>query len=162
VLSDDPFGSCDPSWEQVKAFSEAAEAEHLDALRRGTADVDDREAAEQLVDRVERSSAMWARARASTGSTTSTSSRCGQSSRYLPCGGQWRVVLERLPPVTLVVGRVVGDQIRIVADSLLTQSDRRKGYFAGALKPVILHPGLCVAYAGGAEDGIRALRALGA
>jgi len=63
--------------------------------------------------------------------------------------------------VTLVVGRVVGDQIRIVADSLLTQSDRRKGYFAGALKPVILHPGLCVAYAGGAEDGIRALRALG-
>lgn len=63
--------------------------------------------------------------------------------------------------MTLVVGRVVGDQIRIVSDSLLTdESDRRKGYFAGALKPVILHPRLCVAYAGGAEDGIQALRAL--
>jgi hypothetical protein len=35
--------------------------------------------------------------------------------------------------VTLVVGRVVGDQIRIVSDSLLTDElDRRKGYFAGA------------------------------
>lgn len=64
--------------------------------------------------------------------------------------------------MTLVADRVVGDQIRIVSDSLLSdESDLRKGNFAGVLKPVILHPALCVAYAGGAEDGIRALRALG-
>jgi len=53
VLGDDPFASANVSWEDIEALNHTAESEHLETLRRGSTEVDDREAAEQLVDRVE-------------------------------------------------------------------------------------------------------------
>lgn len=49
----DSFSSANPSWEEIEALNASAEVEHLDALRRGTANIGDPEAAEQLVDHVE-------------------------------------------------------------------------------------------------------------
>jgi len=51
--SEIPFGGSQPSWDDVEAMAEAGERERLEAIRRGTGDLDDRDAAEELVDQVE-------------------------------------------------------------------------------------------------------------
>jgi hypothetical protein len=66
--------------------------------------------------------------------------------------------------VTLAVAEIVGEDIYLVADSQLTAAKpgttRAAAIPALTLKPVVLHPGLCVAYAGRAEDALAAVRAL--
>jgi hypothetical protein len=52
--TDNPFDfGSNPSWEDVEAANEEAERGRLEAIRRGEADINDREAAHELVDQVE-------------------------------------------------------------------------------------------------------------
>ena len=63
--------------------------------------------------------------------------------------------------MTLVVARVSGDFLRIECDTHITDENSiRRGATYGALKVVILHRTLCVAYAGIAGRGQVAIRSL--
>ena len=63
--------------------------------------------------------------------------------------------------MTLVVAERRQDQIRIWADSALRKDlDTRKSYSAMGLKVFVLHRGLCVAFAGAAEDATTAILGL--
>src|SRR4051794_32986743 len=64
--------------------------------------------------------------------------------------------------MTLVVAEVVAHEIAIACDTLLQKEhDKRSGFYAMGLKAIVLHPALCVAFAGGAEDGTREIVSLG-
>lgn len=66
--------------------------------------------------------------------------------------------------MTLVVAAISGEDIRLVADSLLTPAEQGASRSGGlppmALKVIALRPDLCVAYAGRAEDALVAINAL--
>ncbi|HVE68457.1 MAG TPA: hypothetical protein VNB64_07745 [Solirubrobacteraceae bacterium] len=63
--------------------------------------------------------------------------------------------------MTLVVGRLFSDGPRLLADSKLTlASTVANPYTGGALKAVILHPALCVAFAGGVMTAREAILGL--
>ncbi len=63
--------------------------------------------------------------------------------------------------MTLVVARVSGDLLRIECDTQITDKNAiRRGATYGALKAIILHRTLCVAYAGIAGRGQVAIRSL--
>jgi hypothetical protein len=64
--------------------------------------------------------------------------------------------------VTLVVAEIARGGIAVWADTALRKDDdRRSGFYAMGLKNIVLHSGLCVAFAGGAEEGTRAIFDLG-
>jgi len=64
--------------------------------------------------------------------------------------------------MTLVEARLLEDGMRIESDSLTIDARAaRTGDLYGALKAVVLHPGLCVAYAGQVAAAQHALVALG-
>jgi len=71
--------------------------------------------------------------------------------------------------VTLVVGRTFGDGPRLISDTQVTVDERRSSsgprsfepYTQGVLKAVILHPALCVAFAGTISTGTQVLLELG-
>lgn len=56
--------------------------------------------------------------------------------------------------MTLVVGRIVQNSLRIDSDSKITDPNvvsNRNSIFSGLLKTIILHPRLCISYAGGVD-----------
>ena len=64
--------------------------------------------------------------------------------------------------MTLIAAEIQSDGIRMWADSALSSNfDRRSGYEAIGLKLFILHPELCVAFAGRTEDATREILDLG-
>lgn len=64
--------------------------------------------------------------------------------------------------MTLVVGIRFGARFQIQSDSLITHRDAvRPNTVPGRLKSVVLHPLLCVSFAGSADVGIDAVRNLG-
>jgi hypothetical protein len=59
--------------------------------------------------------------------------------------------------LTLVVARQIGDEIRILSDSRITDATTRPR--SGVLKTITLSPTLCVSYAGNVTSALDAIRA---
>ena len=60
--------------------------------------------------------------------------------------------------VTLVVGRVTPLGVRVSADMRITTEGKSGGFARAALKPILIRPTLCIAYAGVVVDAVTAIR----